>query len=123
MAWLGVAWDLFRIDFGEDEMPYLASRGGHAPGHLREAFMACVDEQFIGQRWWEALAREETLEFFDPKKQAAWECLTLRERATWLTGQLWNCSDILGGEYCQLLDLPLGSTYARAVRKLRQDLD
>jgi hypothetical protein len=31
-------------------------------------------------------------------------------------GQLWNCTDTLPAGYCRDVDLPLGSTYAQAVR-------
>jgi len=41
----------------------------------------------------------------------------LRE-AEVLLSQLWNCSDVLPGQYCEMLDLVPGSTYAMAVRKM-----
>ena len=36
----------------------------------------------------------------------------------WLLRRLWDCPDTLPSEYCSLLGLPLGSTYAKAARRL-----
>ena len=72
------------------------ARGGHAPGHLRDWFINYVETGELD---------EEMVE----------QGRTLR----WLFGQLWNCSDIMPGIDCDELDLPRGSTYARAVRSLR----
>jgi len=33
-------------------------------------------------------------------------------------GRLWNCTDILPATYCLQLDIPRGSSYAKAVRDL-----
>jgi hypothetical protein len=74
-----------------------AGRGGHAPGHLREAFW----------EWAEA-------------DQAVTVTVDETERpVAWLFGQLWNCSDVMPGAGCDDLDLPRGSTYAQAVRRLK----
>ena len=35
-----------------------------------------------------------------------------------LAGDLWNCTDILPGWACDQLDIPTGSTYAQAARKI-----
>lgn len=40
----------------------------------------------------------------------------------WLIGQLWNCRDMLQGAACDDLDLPRGTTYAQAVRKMASTL-
>jgi hypothetical protein len=45
---------------------------------------------------------------------------TDRERASWLCGQLWNCTEILPAEYCDALGIPAGSTYARAARFVKR---
>ena len=37
-----------------------------------------------------------------------------------LAGRLWNCTDILPSQYCSLLELPSGSTYAMAARVARR---
>ncbi|MEU6388793.1 hypothetical protein [Streptomyces sp. NPDC046939] len=62
---------------------------GHAPGHIRNAFLEAVELAESGQ----------------PLRRKDW-------------GRLWNCTDILPGCICDSLDLPRGSTYAQAVRSL-----
>ena len=79
---------------------FQASRGGHAPGHLRGAFCDWVDEGASAQQ----------IEIDDQSHPI-----------DWLFGQLWNCSDIMPSEYCGVLEMRAGSTYARAVRKLRTE--
>lgn len=37
-----------------------------------------------------------------------------------LTGKLWNCTDVLPHSLCREVGLPVGSTYAMAARRLRQ---
>lgn len=81
------------------------------PGHLRDAFTTAVDVN------WPPDA--EAVEFHDPTQQARWETMTPDQRADWLTGQLWHCSDIMPSDTCSELALPPGSTYARAARLLR----
>jgi hypothetical protein len=44
------------------------------------------------------------------------------DEARRLSGQLWNCTDVLPSSLCGDLDLAQGSTYAVAARKLRQEL-
>jgi hypothetical protein len=39
----------------------------------------------------------------------------------WLLGQLWNCTDVLPVGYCDQLDIPKGSTYAQAVRRMKEN--
>lgn len=81
---------------------YDPRRGGHAPGHLREAFLDWLD------------LTEETDEVeIDGEPQP------LR----WLVGQLWNCTDCMPGWACDNLDLLRGSTYAHGVRKVAHDLE
>ncbi|MEK7996030.1 MAG: hypothetical protein AAB403_19695 [Planctomycetota bacterium] len=103
-------------------LKYNPSRGGHAPGHLRDAFGACWDV-LSAEHWYDALAEEDALLFYEPKMQRKWEAMALTERARWLIGQLWNCSDIMPSDLCSTLEMPEGSTYAQAVRKLRADLE
>jgi hypothetical protein len=51
-----------------------------------------------------------------------WKQMTKQERGLWLIGKLWNNTSILSSSNCRVLEVPLGSTYARAVRKLKDDL-
>ena len=76
----------------------------HAPGHLRYAFSDWVE---IGMPV-EIAAEGPTYDFYDGKPRMA----------TWLLGQLWRCSDIMPGTLCDELDMPAGSTYARAAQQL-----
>ena len=82
------------------------SRGGHAPGHLRDAFLGHLDE--IGYRFPDPDAEIEVEVGYEPRR------VPLR----WLLGQLWNCTDTLPGEYRDLLQLPGRGTYAAAVRHI-----
>ena len=77
-------------------MTFVASQGGHAPSHLREAF----------QDWIEDCSGTVTVDDASRPKD-------------WLLGQLWNCTDILPGDACWILGLRPGSTYAQAVRALK----
>lgn len=79
---------------------YNPSRGGHAPGHLREAF----------QEWLDADSDSDWVEIDGE-----------RHPIDWLLGKLWNSSDVLPASYCQDLDIPQGSTYAQAVRRVKAD--
>ncbi|MEO3811340.1 hypothetical protein ABGB17_20290 [Sphaerisporangium sp. B11E5] len=64
---------------------------GHAPGDLRNPFLEAIEEHGL------AAARDMRRPGFT---------------------KLWNCTDILPGWACDLLDVPSGSTYAQAVRSL-----
>lgn len=99
------------------------NRGGHAPGYLRDAFELAVDRgtRDWQTRWYEVLD-EESIALSDPAKQQMWNSFSPEERGRWLTGQLWNCTDILPSTYCQTLDLPSGSTYAMAARILKKTM-
>ncbi len=101
-------------------MQYQASRGGRAPGHLREMFVDVIEGN-TQDPWWLAFGAEGLVVFYDPRMQARWDRWDARERARWLLGQLWNCTDIMPSDLCQSLDLPPGSTYAQAVRRLKAD--
>ena len=48
--------------------------------------------------------------------------MTKQERGLWLIGKLWNNTSILSSSNCGVVEVSLGSTYARAVRKLKDDL-
>lgn len=37
-----------------------------------------------------------------------------------LIGRVYHCTDVLPSDYCALLDLPQGSTYAKAARALKE---
>jgi hypothetical protein len=115
------------IDFSEKDFvmkqKYQPNRGGHAPGHLREAFERAADLNIWEQpQNWINNLDDEAILFFDPNKQAWWESLTPLNRGLWLIGQLWNCTDIMPSTLCNVLDLPQGSSYAMGVRKFKSEM-
>ena len=103
-------------------MKYNAARGGHAPGHIREAFLECMDGG-DAKKWYEKLGEENTLFFYKASAQQKWQAMSLADRGRWITGQLWNCTDTLPGDVCQWLDLPQGSSYSNAARMVRSGVN
>jgi hypothetical protein len=98
--------------------------GGHAPGHLRDAMDQAINNARRLDAWWEELADEDVLSFYDPAMQRQWAAMSLPQRGRWLVGQLWHCTDILPGELVDTLGLGDSSstTYAAAARVLRESL-
>jgi hypothetical protein len=95
---------------------YSASRSGHAPGYLSGALVEAIEASFWGGKsWWEVLE----INFVDPAEQRSWDRITALERAAWLLGQLWNCTDILGALVCSTADLTGNKTVAQFVRILK----
>jgi len=92
-------------------MGYQPARGGHAPGHLRDAFQVWLDA-------WEMAGWDG----YNHPKVKTHEINGKPAGLRWLTGQLWNCTDCLPSEYCTVLDLQQGSTYAQAARKIRVEI-
>jgi hypothetical protein len=87
---------------------------GHAPGHVRETFCSAV-EAFHKCRSYGG--SQPTVEFeinYEP------QTITLSDAC----GLVWNCTDILPGEYVDLLaDLDFKrSTYSAAARAMRKYL-
>jgi hypothetical protein len=58
--------------------------------------------------------------FYADKTRARLEDMNADEQLRWLSGQLWNCTDILPGDVCTELDLRQVSTYAQAARLVRR---
>lgn len=86
-------------------MRYKANRGGHAPGHLRDGFQEYLEKLDEGS----------------PPNKLIIGYWQRSVSLNWLLGQLWNCTDVMPGECCQILDMDPGSTYAQAVRKVKAD--
>jgi len=82
---------------------YNPARGGHAPGHLRDAF--CDWRQF-------PCDLDDLVSIGDYGD---------RRPVRWLLGRLWNCTDIMPGDVCSDLDLASGSTYAQGVREVARE--
>lgn len=70
--------------------------GGHYPGHLRDAFIEGVE-----------------------RCQPGIAPIAVDAELHRVAGVVWNCTDVLPGEYCQQLELPAGFTYAQAARRIR----
>ena len=76
----------------------------HAQGHIRGAFIDWFDEGMPA----EVPAEGPEHYFYDGKPRSA----------RWLIGQLWHCTDVMPSDLCAELDMPIGSTYARAVQQI-----
>ena len=74
---------------------------GHVPGHLRVEFEEYLD-------YWYCKCEEPDLGDMSINH---------------LLGKLWNCTDTLPSRYCGALDIPQGSSYAKAVRKFKEQLE
>jgi hypothetical protein len=111
---------LAQVSRGQNRYRYRANNGGHAPGYLRDALLLCLDSYGAkgGGSWSDALGQGDTLTFFNADKQRRWEGMTIPDRARWLIGQLWNCTDTVPHNNCVSLDIPRVSTYAQLVRRL-----
>jgi transcriptional regulator with XRE-family HTH domain len=109
--------ELIQVDpvpYTKPRRHYQAARGGHAPGHLRDAFLEWLQES-IHSPPGEPLPT--MVEVSDEPRPIAW-----------LFGQLWNCSDILPRQDFESVNEILVSenapaidrqTYAAAVRALK----
>jgi hypothetical protein len=85
---------------------------GHAPGHVRDTFLAAVEAFGTWRR-----GPQPTVEFEVDYKARR---ITLSEACT----LVWNCTDIMPGDYFDLIaELgPKSRTYAAAARSLRKHL-
>lgn len=95
-------------------MRYNAARGGHAPGHLRDAFV-----EWLEASWYSGDAspslNDDVSGYVDDWHGNTW---TVRK----LLGHLWNCTDILPGAIYRELDFDSMQTYAAAVRMIKAEL-
>jgi len=85
---------------------------GHAPGHVRDTFLAAIEE--FDQ--WNGEGPEPTVEFevnYEPRP------ITLSQAC----GLVWNCTDIVPGDYrdmiCDNFDTRVRGTYAGCARVMR----
>ncbi len=76
----------------------------HMQGDLREALQEFLDREI-------------------PASQFTMERDGKTRSPDWLLGQLWRCTDILPGDYCDQLYIRRGSTYAQAVRQIKKQPD
>jgi hypothetical protein len=87
-------------------MKYKASIGGHAPGHLRDAFL-----EYLEKRWWQE-PTDETVNVGGEEKPLRW-----------LLEQLWNCTDFLSRLDADMIDVDGISTFGIAAREIACQLD
>jgi len=102
---------------------------GHAPGHIRECLIEALDD--FERDWWKNL----NIELLRERHQRWWNESSNDQRAYWLLGQLWHCTDIVSGG---TMDWTLGwlradddslyekqplRTYAALARLLKNNLD
>ena len=85
------------------------SRGGHAPGDVRDAFLEAVETWAQSEQ----VVPDFTVEVRGQRVPIGRVC-----------GLVWNCTDIMPGDACAAFeifgeDLPQGSTYAKAARCLK----
>ena len=78
-------------------------KGGHAPGHLREALAEWFEDGATAETWPVGYAEEE------------WPINSLLEA-------LWHCTDTMPSGLCDELDVALGSSYAQGVRAVAERL-
>jgi hypothetical protein len=90
---------------------YRIGMGGHAPGHVRDAFLSAIEAYAD----WNGIGPEPTVEFevhYKPRP------IPISK----VCGLVWNCTDILpGGAWDELIGndvLPGQRTYASAARAL-----
>jgi hypothetical protein len=79
------------------------SRGGHAPGYLRELFENSTEGMRSVADWYEGLSNTRTSSFDKEALQEQWDRLSPKERGLWLTDQLWVCSDVMTSSLCDEL--------------------
>lgn len=96
-------------------MRHKANRGGHAPGHLRETLEDYLESD-------NPLSRP----YNKPRQHLLTEKIALsgweegkEVSLSWLLGQLWNCTDVLPADYCEILEIKHGSSFAQAVRFIK----
>ena len=108
-------------DLGFAEVNYLYSiSSAHPIQPLCDLLLDILSQH--ARPWWGPLGSSGLLGFEEPGQQKWWDTATAKERAKWLTTQLWTCQDRLPWEFCDILHLPRASTYAQTVRRLWMDL-
>ena len=85
---------------------YDYKRGGHAPGHLRDAFEEWVYET-------------EPLDGHGSLNQEVVMHNGQMRTLQWLILRLWKCTDIMPFFLCEQLAMESGSTYAQGARSVR----
>jgi hypothetical protein len=100
-------------------MKFVVNRDGHVPGYLQVALVEALEKSWAEGGLWLDMVE---IYFFDPISQAAWATADARGRAECLLTSLQNCSTVVPEHVCVAVGLPLGSTFARLVRILKEGL-
>lgn len=108
--------------FEEQSMGAARPTSSRTPTFIRDMFDESIDFVTSGQ-WLDSLDDEfGENNIVSVELASRWKQMTKQGRGLWLIGKLWNNASILSSINCGVLEVPLGSTYARAVRKLKDDL-
>lgn len=83
---------------------------GHAPEDLRQRFQEYADI------FYSPFPPEESESEYYPEGMSTYDFY-------FTLGQLWHCTDGLPSSYCEQIEIPHGSTYAQAARKIKAALD
>lgn len=86
-------------------------------GRIRNLLTDCVDAWDGETDWWAPLAAVDPSYFVRDKLKKIWAEMNKEDRARWLIGQLWNCTNICPRDVADSLNIP-GGTYASVVRCL-----
>ena len=79
--------------------------------------MDCLDAWDGTTGWWAPLESVDPSHFAGHKLKKNWAGMDKEDRARWLIGQLWNCTDVCPHKVADSLDIP-GGTFASIVRRL-----
>lgn len=66
----------------------------HVKGHIRAVFTSCLEAWDRETEWWAPLQDVGPSSFPDSKLRRQWAGMDKEDRARWLIGQLWNCTDV-----------------------------
>jgi hypothetical protein len=89
----------------------------HVQWRIRDLLTDCLGARDGDTEWWAPLARVDASHFVGHKIRKHWAGMNKEDRARWLIGQLWNCTDSCPPDVAASLDIP-GATYASIVRRL-----
>ena len=88
----------------------------YPPEMLCNALLAALEAD--PSAWWSHIK----LDSFAEADRRALNNMAPKQRARWLLGQLWQCTDIAPATTCCDVDLPPGSSFAKLARALANSL-
>jgi hypothetical protein len=93
-----------------------SARSNYTPDSLCDILLGALETD--SSAWWNCL----NFESFAYADRNALENMQPKERARWLLGRLWNCTDVAPSTTCCDFDLPPGCSFAQLVRALASSL-